>query len=222
MFKIHWVLWLLLGLSLGIFLSLSFAYLIFEQNVHLDRLFYSLPGAIVGLASLGWNMINQSKIRALSNSNEQKTYALAAFDAYAADPIRKAIDIIDEIIDEIEGVRHDNSHGTKTFRAKIKKIIEEKVMIKVTRAYRLCGEADQYMEQKGYKTQFEKNMYEVSDEEKLDDVILINLSSALEEEQPKIALDAKLRNMEKIITSKKVYIRSLITEASEKIASSYS
>ncbi len=209
------------GFSVGILATLTFLYFITDQSLHIEKLYYSLPGAIVGLASLIWNISNQAKISALSRSNEQKAYALESFDNYVAAPVRQAIEVIDELMSEIEKAIHDNASGDDDLRAKINRIIDTKVMLSVTKAYRLCAEADQYMKQGGFASQFERDMYFISEDEKLDELIIIKLNEAQQDNQPKVVLNFKMREIEKTVTNKKAYIRTKLTKSSKDIAQSY-
>lgn len=211
----------ILGASVGIFGTLTFSYIILSQDFYIQKLYYSLPGAVVGLISLIWNMYNQAKISTLSKSNEQKAYALASFDNYVAEPVREAINSIDQLMAKIEQALHEKPSGDKNVKARLNNIIDCEVMLYITRSYRLCGEADQYMKQENLESKFIQHMYYISDDEKLDDLVLINLGDAAQSSQPKIVLDAKMRKIEEVITQKKAYIRSQLAKASREIAVFY-
>jgi hypothetical protein len=164
---------------------------------------------------------NQAKITLLTKSNEQKTYALSAFDRYVAEPVHEAIKKIDQLMSEIEDARHAPASGNKNFAATIQNIVENKVLHYLNCANRLCREADAYMEQQGYQSNFGSEMHFVTKDEPLDDLIVLNLDAVQGVTQPKIVLDSKARLIEKAITSQKAKVRFQLTKAASVIAASY-
>lgn len=221
MFCFKNILIFILGSIFGMFFILTFLYVFSNEFIPIQKLYYSLPGSVVGTVALIWNVVNQEKIKMLSKLNDQRDYALASFDRYVGEPVRQAIDIIDELMSTIEEIQHSKKSGKDDTKAKLRIIIECGVTLKITKAYRLCAEADAYMKEINSSSRFEEHMYYVSDEEKLDDLIIINLNDAEQNKQPKIVLDAKIRKIETIITKKKAFIRSQLTKQANELAAAY-
>lgn len=217
----HSILTFLFGASVGIFLALNFSFLIIEQHQYIVRLYYALPGAGVGLLALIWNVRNQERISALSESNEQKEYALSSFDKYAGEPVRVAINEIECLLKRIEKVFHEHARAKKTLKAELEKILEKEALVHINIAYRLCREADAYMREQNIETNFEKHMYYIDEEQKLDDLIISNLYDASKDSQLSVVLGKKLSSIEKALTNKKASIRFKLVEASRNIAASY-
>ena len=207
-----------LGFTAGIFCGLFFSAHFIGDPDSFNKLYYSLPGTIVGMASLLWNVLNQTKISKVAEQNTKKDHALSAFDKYAAEPVRDALNIIDELMSKVEEaieIRDDQQRAIA-----IQKLRDQEANKEIQKAYRSCCVADKFVLQSGHESSFERDMYYISDSEKLDDLFiekLHDLSSMTHGD----AFNVKMKVLREAVMNKKASMRSRLTVVETSIIEAY-
>lgn len=206
----------LLGCLIGAFFLLCLVYGATGQADNIAKLYYALPGTIVGGLSILWNIYNQSTLAALTATNRDKDSALSLFTAHVAEPVRDAIKILEQLKLEIEkaaAIKDDMKRN-----AAMTEVVEEKVMRCIIGACSCCSEADNYMKREGHRSSFELKLHRISDTQKIDDVVVDNLCRA---QQANALLDRSVDAVRKTLADKKAEMRTEIADAQRRVAATF-
>lgn len=217
------ILYISLGIVIGGFGSTYFLGYLLYNNIPTKietSLLASIPGTLVGLLALFWNVHNQTKINSLSEIRERKNYTLDWFDKYAAEPVTRALNTLDGLKKEIDECL-DSGKAYDLIKKDLEDIMENKVSRYIIDAYFICKEADLYLSAGGHPATLSRTMHESDEENKLDDIIIEKLNNACQQTSKNNVFNKNMGDVKLAIVQKKAKMRNELTKIAGIISNSF-
>ena len=192
----------LIVLSFAFIGLLAYPYF-FENTANFELITFGFS-TLIALISFGWAIFNKKQIREVEITSDKKRMIFKSYDENVSSLIKKALDILDDLIEEIDENISDKS--TDSYKP---------VGIAISKAYIYCDEANQYMKKQGFITNFGAKFYS-ADGKGLDD-FFIKLVQEIEGNIKNTAfVEVKLKEAKNKLIETKVEMRSEVVENSEK------